>query len=123
MATKKKQTNGKQAEAASITVEKKNLAKVGAELEEVAVETAVQGLSEVADGVEDFQMAQAAVKIGTAALAAGRQRHHARAGRSYRVRAPGRVERDRRCGRRASTWRRGPTCWQPRKISRRWRPW
>ncbi len=71
MATKKKETNGKQAEAASITVEKKNLAKVGAELEEAAVETAVQGLSEVADGVEDFKVAQAAVKVGTAALAAG----------------------------------------------------
>ena len=71
MATKKKQTNGKHAEAASISIEKKNLAKVGAELEEAAAETAVQGLSEVADGVEGFKMAQAAVRVGSAALAAG----------------------------------------------------
>ncbi len=100
MATKKKETNGKQAAGASITVEKKNLAKVGSELEEAAVETAVQGLGEVADRRRRFPGRAGGSTNWHGGFSSRGQRYHARAGRGHRCRTAGRVERSCRRGRR-----------------------
>lgn len=71
MATKKKQTNGKQAETASITIEKSKLAEAGAELETAAVGAALSGVEAVTGGVEEIKAAQDIARIGAGALAAG----------------------------------------------------
>lgn len=65
MATKKKQANGKQAETASIAIDKSKLAHAGAELAATAAVAAlVEGVGAVAGGV--FTLGEAAATDATA---------------------------------------------------------